>query len=96
MSEWEWQLNGACRSMPISMFYPARGLKGYALKNAERSAKLVCAQCPVVDRCLQHALRTGEPYGIWGGQTATERSNRRTTSSRLRSAQPHCVNPASR
>ncbi|MGA9870640.1 MAG: WhiB family transcriptional regulator [Rhodococcus sp. (in: high G+C Gram-positive bacteria)] len=74
--EWEWQIEAACRSMPIGMFFPPRGLRGSALAKAERDAKLVCAQCPIVERCLQHALDCGEPYGVWGGLTVTERLRR--------------------
>lgn len=76
VDEWEWQLKAACRSMPIGMFFPARGLRGHSLAAIERDAKLVCAQCPIIDRCLTHALETKEPYGIWGGLTALERLGR--------------------
>ncbi|MCZ4587602.1 WhiB family transcriptional regulator [Rhodococcus opacus] len=76
--QWEWQLRGACRSMPISMFFPARGLRGHARSKLERAAKLVCQQCPVIERCLRHALETSEPYGVWGGLTSTERVGRAT------------------
>ncbi|CAH0313199.1 Redox-responsive transcriptional regulator WhiB3 [Rhodococcoides fascians] len=67
-------MNAACRSMPVSMFYPPLGLRGYSLRNLERQAKLVCDRCPVVTRCLQHALDTDERHGVWGGSTAHERS----------------------
>lgn len=64
---WDWQMNAACRSMPVSMFYPPLGLRGYSLRNLERQAKLVCDRCPVIARCLQHALDSDEKYGVWGG-----------------------------
>jgi WhiB family redox-sensing transcriptional regulator len=28
----------------------------------------ICATCPVRDACLTFAVRTGQQYGIWGGQ----------------------------
>jgi WhiB family transcriptional regulator, redox-sensing transcriptional regulator len=28
----------------------------------------ICATCPVRDDCLTFAVRTGQQYGIWGGQ----------------------------
>ena len=38
-----------------------------------REAKAVCAQCPVKQQCLEHALEFDERHGIWGGTTPTER-----------------------
>lgn len=38
-----------------------------------RTAKSVCAKCPVQAECLEWALRTNEPYGVWGGFTTVER-----------------------
>lgn len=31
-------------------------------------AKAICAKCPVTSECLEHALRIGEPWGVWGGE----------------------------
>lgn len=39
----------------------------------EQQAKAICADCPVREQCLEHALRTPEQYGIWGGMTPQER-----------------------
>ncbi|OZD12550.1 MULTISPECIES: WhiB family transcriptional regulator [Nocardiaceae] len=72
-SEWEWQLDARCRTESISIFYPPHGVRGAALRRIENAAKLHCANCPVVDRCRSFALENFEPYGIWGGLTATER-----------------------
>jgi WhiB family transcriptional regulator, redox-sensing transcriptional regulator len=33
----------------------------------------MCRQCPVVAQCRAHALAVGEPYGIWGGLSESER-----------------------
>lgn len=38
-----------------------------------RYAKKQCAQCPIVNQCLEYALEAGEAHGIWGGTTPTER-----------------------
>lgn len=45
-------------------------------ENAEsiRRAKLLCKKCPSANACLTTALQNREPYGIWGGLTAHERS----------------------
>jgi WhiB family transcriptional regulator, redox-sensing transcriptional regulator len=34
-----------------------------------QAAIAICAPCPVRDDCLTFAVRTGQQYGIWGGQT---------------------------
>ena len=39
----------------------------------ERRAKEMCRRCPVINQCRSHALEVGEPYGIWGGLSETER-----------------------
>lgn len=39
----------------------------------EQQAKAICADCPVREQCLDHAVRTPEQYGIWGGKTPRER-----------------------
>ena len=31
-------------------------------------AKLICADCPVMESCLEGAIRRGEPWGVWGAQ----------------------------
>ena len=41
------------------------------------AAKEVCRGCPVADECVQFALETNQPDGIWGGTTAKERSKLR-------------------
>ncbi len=36
-------------------------------------AKAVCSGCPVKEACLAYALKTRQPWGVWGGMTAHER-----------------------
>ncbi len=31
-------------------------------------AKRICAECPVLEECLEGALARKEPLGVWGGQ----------------------------
>jgi WhiB family redox-sensing transcriptional regulator len=31
-------------------------------------AKAICAKCPMTTECLDHAVRIGEPWGVWGGE----------------------------
>lgn len=39
-----------------------------------KAAKAACARCPVQEHCLEYALVSGIPYGIWGGATTRERT----------------------
>lgn len=39
----------------------------------ERAAKEICRSCPVRRPCLDHAIATREPHGIWGGLNELER-----------------------
>lgn len=72
-----WHEDAACRAPGIDpeLFFPV-GETGPSLRPI-RAAKAVCARCPVIDECREWALRAGEPDGIWGGLTTTERQRAR-------------------
>lgn len=59
---------GACREEDPEMFFP-EGKDHVALT---RSAKAICAECPVASLCLDYAVATKQ-WGIWGGTTMKER-----------------------
>jgi WhiB family transcriptional regulator, redox-sensing transcriptional regulator len=73
-SDWEWQLDGSCRSYPSQLFFPEDGERGRGLRQREERAKRICRRCPVLELCRDHALRQPENFGIWGAMTALERS----------------------
>ncbi len=73
-SNWEWQYEGACRSLPTEMFFHPDGERGPRRRNRENAAKAVCATCPVIKECRAHALAVQEPYGIWGGLSEDDRA----------------------
>lgn len=73
---WEWQLNARCRGLPIEQFFPPLGLSGHSRRQVERAAKQVCAGCPVLVSCREHALAAREPFGVWGGLSAHDRALR--------------------
>ena len=52
-----------------SYVFPDLEFRDYAIK----AAKKICADCPLVDLCLQVALTYKEPAMIWGGLTPDER-----------------------
>jgi WhiB family redox-sensing transcriptional regulator len=70
---YEWQLLGACRGADASLFFLPEAERGGRKRRREQAAKAICRRCPVVAQCLQFALETGEPYGVWGGKTPEER-----------------------
>ncbi|HMA46917.1 MAG TPA: WhiB family transcriptional regulator [Frankiaceae bacterium] len=70
---WEWQLLGACRGESTDLFFHPEGERGPARAAREAAAKAVCARCPVIGLCRDHALAAREPYGVWGGLSESER-----------------------
>jgi WhiB family transcriptional regulator, redox-sensing transcriptional regulator len=66
--EYEWREFAECRGLDNAMFFPVSDDPA-----ATVNAKQVCTTCPVQDQCLSFALETGQPAGIWGGLTTTER-----------------------
>ena len=77
MKKLSWQNRGACRGVDTDIFFPISD------EEAE-PAKAICATCPVVEACLEHALADREREGVWGG--ATERERRRIIRQRRKSA----------
>lgn len=64
---WDWQLDSACRGLDSEIFYHPDGERGSARERRVSTAKAICAACPVIAQCREHALKTKEPYGVWGG-----------------------------
>lgn len=71
---WHWQLDSACRGMDSEVFFHPEGARGSARTRREEAAKAICASCPVLEQCREHALAVREPYGVWGGLTESERT----------------------
>ena len=74
-----WRVAAACRGLDPRIFYPVTDDDADA-----EAAKSVCAVCPVLEPCLEHALGAREKDGVWGG--ATERERRRIIRQRRRTA----------
>lgn len=69
----DWREDAACRGIESSVFFSPDAERGQARAQRESRARRICADCPVLRQCRDHALVTGEPYGIWGGTTETDR-----------------------
>jgi WhiB family redox-sensing transcriptional regulator len=70
---WEWQEQGACREADPELFFHPQNERGLARLRRDRAAKAVCARCDVRIECADYAIRSREPYGVWGGLTEEER-----------------------
>lgn len=65
-SKTDWQDQAACRGVDTAVFFPV------SEADADE-AKAICATCPVAEACLEWALETRPPDGVFGGLTAMER-----------------------
>ena len=69
-----WQEDAACRGEDTALFFAPNYFEKRAEKDArEALAKAICARCPVREICLDYALGTREPHGVWGGRNEFER-----------------------
>jgi WhiB family redox-sensing transcriptional regulator len=64
MTARSWRDRAACLDIVSADYDP------FFADSAELQAEAItiCATCPVRDACLTFAVRTGQQYGIWGGQ----------------------------
>lgn len=73
-TETAWRENASCLQYPAVLFFGVDDSESPAERRLrEEKAKRVCETCEVRRECLEYALRTREPYGIWGGLTELER-----------------------
>ncbi len=68
-----WHTEAGCRRDEAGLFFAPSKEPTAARLSREQAAKRVCANCPVLLECREHALLQPEPYGVWGGLTAAER-----------------------
>ncbi|MFF3517748.1 WhiB family transcriptional regulator [Streptomyces sp. NPDC002573] len=66
-----WRERAECLRVDPDLFFPISN-GGLTLLQIDK-AKAVCGRCPVVEQCLDWAVRTGQADGIWGGLTEGER-----------------------
>ena len=73
LDSYEWQFQGACNEADPEVFFSPQSERGPRRRQREATAKKFCAQCPVTQECLRHALSVRESHGVWGGLTTEER-----------------------
>lgn len=82
----EWAYEGNCHPSKnqgvhlTSLFYPDTEFDWGTDEYNEECAATVsayCLSCPVIQQCRAYADRTGQDYGIWGGQDYTRPPGKR-------------------
>ena len=69
-----WELEARCRAEDPTLFFgPNRFEPKRERLQREAAAKAVCAGCPALVACREHALEQGELYGVWGGLGEADR-----------------------
>lgn len=69
-----WGERAACRGVDPTLFFgPNRFEAKHERLARETKAKAICAACPVIEPCRDHALRRGESFGVWGGLGEADR-----------------------
>ncbi|MEE8601916.1 WhiB family transcriptional regulator [Euzebya tangerina] len=70
----DWQTHGLCRTIDSSIFFPPAQFEHKPERETrEKRAKAICGECPVKAECIDWALTTKEPHGVWGGYSESER-----------------------
>ncbi|MFM7224049.1 MAG: WhiB family transcriptional regulator [Actinomycetota bacterium] len=62
----EWLDAAACRGATTDVFFPTS-------ESGKVAAVRICAACPVREECLEYAIATRQPEGVWGGLDPVER-----------------------
>jgi len=65
---YDWMREAACRGMDLIIFFSDDDAKEAALAVRE-----ICGHCPVLDECLNWALKNKVTHGVWGGKTPLQR-----------------------
>jgi WhiB family redox-sensing transcriptional regulator len=71
MADLYWTNRAACRAADPDLFFPL------IWDGRHQPAVRICSGCVVRPRCLEWALESGEPDGVWGGTTPAERQRLR-------------------
>lgn len=70
----QWQDRAACRNEDETLFFGPPIAEPRADRDRrEAIAKTICSTCPVITDCREHAIASGESYGVWGGLGELER-----------------------
>lgn len=80
----DWRSQGACLHADPDVFFPISVAGASATQ--VRTARAICAGCPVQPDCISFAVEHREIQGIWGGTTDEERKKLRRARARITSS----------
>ena len=66
-----------CAEIDPELFFPKKG----SIYESQ-VAKRMCRKCPLIEKCLEYALKDPEIKGIWGGTSEQQRYKLRNRSGR--------------
>jgi WhiB family redox-sensing transcriptional regulator len=87
LDQYAWSRRAVCKGEPLETFYGVDGERGDAKAEREYRAKAFCRVCPVARACLEHALASGDKYGIRGGLNEEERHSEHRRRMRRKAAE---------
>jgi WhiB family transcriptional regulator, redox-sensing transcriptional regulator len=64
-----------CAEIDPELFFPKKGSI-----YESTVAKRMCRKCPIIEKCLEYALKDPEIKGIWGGTSEQQRYKLRNRS----------------
>lgn len=67
----DWRAYAACATVDPDLHFPIPHTNGW--KKQTKAAKAICGGCPARRACLEWAVETRQPAGIWGGMSERER-----------------------
>lgn len=77
-----WRHAALCRTVDRDFFdIPSVGLAGQ--RTHMRIEIAICQECPSQNPCLDYAMETRQPSGLWGGLLPKERSRLRQKQTRM-------------
>ena len=82
-----WRGDALCTQTDPEVFFPEKG-------ESNKSAKKVCAACPVAAECLEYALAHSDLVGVWGGTSAKGRQRIRERASQRAPLKSHAARGA--
>jgi WhiB family transcriptional regulator, redox-sensing transcriptional regulator len=69
----QWGHDAACKDDDPALFDTISTSLGTTIDDDTEAARDTCADCPVMLRCLEHAIRFDVQDGVWGGMVHEER-----------------------
>lgn len=67
----DWMIDANCHGIDTSLFFYDTEDEDY--KEVKVAVEEICAACKVRQHCLEYSAIRGIRFGIWGGQTWSER-----------------------